>query len=99
MLLADWRCPVHGVFEEYASRDADDVPCPECGTSSPWSPSPVRGKVKIAEVHTGKYEPPPAPGFLNTRELGEGMDEQEWRDKRNAFHEERRKKELKDLLA
>lgn len=28
MILADFRCPVHGVFEQIADRDADEVPCP-----------------------------------------------------------------------
>lgn len=98
-ILCDFRCEQCGVFEASVPRDANDfADCPDCGSSSPWSPSPIHGKVKMAEATTGKSERPPGEGFLDTRELGEGMDHEEWADKRQAFRDKRRKQELKELM-
>jgi len=98
VILADFTCAEHGTFESHTDSAADFAPCPTCNTSSPWSPSPVLGKVKIASVSTGKYEPPPTKQYLDTRELGEGMPLSEWRKKREKVHQERRHKSNKELL-
>ena len=97
MILADWDCPSCGVFEARAPSSTDAIPCPECGAASPWAPSPVAGRVKLGEVSRGKVEPP-RPGWINTRELGEGMSMAEWRAKRDRQRLEDRRKILKDQL-
>ena len=70
-----------------------------CDRESPWAPTPIHGRVKLASVTQGKPEKPPAPGFLDTRELGEGMDHHEWAEKRAKFRDDRRKQELKELMS
>ncbi len=108
MILADFTCPRHGRFELLVDADDDWASCPErmdccdehidfCGEFSPWSPSPVRGRVRIGEVERGKVDKPDSPMMLDTRELGEGMPMEEWRAKRDRMYEERRHKEAKDF--
>lgn len=96
MILADFRCEEHGVFEAIADSGADATSCPECGASSPWSPSPVRGRVKLGEVSQGKFEPPPSPGALDTRALADGMPYTEWKAKREKQHKERYRRSVKE---
>lgn len=69
-----------------------------CGRLAAWTPSPVLRKVKIAEATRGKSDRPPGPGFLDTRELGEGMDHDEWQDKQDKQRADRSRAQLKDLL-
>ncbi len=113
MILADFCCSEHGLFEALVDADAESHPCPvwmvhghanpatsveaPCDYPSPWSPSPVRGRVRIGEVVRGGVDKPDSPMYLNTRELGEGMPMSEWREKRDKMYAERRHKESKDL--
>jgi hypothetical protein len=69
-----------------------------CQADSPWSPSPVRGRVRTAEVERGGVDKPASPMYLDTRELGEGMPMEEWRAKRDKMYEERRHKEAKEVV-
>jgi hypothetical protein len=71
-----------------------DVPC---GEPSPWTPTPIRCRVRIAEVERGGVDRPASPMFLDTRELGEGMPYDEWKAKRDKLYEDRRHKESKEL--
>lgn len=99
MILGDYMCPEHGVFEALlASPLPDATSCPACGSSSSWVPSAVFGKVKLAEATRGKCEKPPGPGFLDTRDLGEGMDHNEWEERRDKQRDERRRQALKELM-
>lgn len=100
LILADFRCPEHGVFEATVPRnESDAAPCPTrvsipadgfypsggeraCGISSPWTPSPVHGRLKLGDVEKGSFEPPPSPGALDTRALADGMPLHEWKKKR-----------------
>lgn len=95
LILADFRCPEHGVFEDLGARDVDAVPCPQCGASSPWSPSPVVGRIKLGEVQQGKFEPPPSPGALDTRALADGMPYSEWKAKRDKFRRDQKITEVR----
>ncbi len=113
MILSDFTCPHHGRFEALAEAEAESHPCPvwmvhghanpatsvesPCDCPSPWSPSPVRGRVRTAEVIRGGVDKPDSPMFLDTRELGEGMDYSEWRAKRDKLYIERRHKESKEF--
>jgi hypothetical protein len=69
----------------------------ECGIVGAWSPSPVHGRVRTAEVERGGVDKPDSPMFLDTRELGEGMPMEEFRAKRDKMYEERRHAEGRDL--
>jgi hypothetical protein len=111
MILADFTCPYHGRFEALAESDADEASCQLpgdwracasgcdclCGAPSPWSPSPVHGRVRIAEVMRGGVDRPDSPMFLDTRKLGEGQPYEEFRAERDKLYEERRHKESKEL--
>lgn len=117
MILCDFECPKHGVFEAVADADAESHPCPQptgvtipitadyerdstvelCGLSSPWSPTPVMGRVKRWEVVRGGWEKPERKTFLDTRDLGEGQDPDEFRAKRSVIWEEQRHREIKEL--
>jgi hypothetical protein len=68
-----------------------------CMTTSPWAPSPIRGRVNHAEVVRGTVDRPESKMYLDTRELGAGMPMEEWRAKRDRVYEERRHKEGKEL--
>ena len=68
-----------------------------CGTWSPWTPTPIRCRVRTAEVERGGVDRPASPMYLDTRELGEGMPYDEWRAKRDKMYEDRRHKESKEL--
>jgi hypothetical protein len=54
--------------------------------------------VKRWEVVRGKYEKPERKTYLDTRDLGEGQDPEEFRAKRAKIWDEQRHKELKELL-
>ena len=104
MRLADYLCPEHGLFETLEQSHLDYTRCTfrdengnECGLWSAWSPSPVHGRVSLASVSTGRYEPPPTKQYLDTRKLGEGQTMQEFRAERAKVHEERRHKSNKEL--
>ncbi len=106
MILSDFTCPHHGRFETLAESDAESMPCRSvdagcidgyCDHPSPWSPSPVRGRVRIGEVERGGVDKPDSPMFLDTRELGNGMPMSEWRAKRDKLYRDRRHKEAKEF--
>ncbi len=61
------------------------------------SPSPVRGRVRAAEVERGGVDRPDSPMFLNTRALGEGQPYDEWRKDRDKLYRDRRHKESKEI--
>lgn len=99
-IAAEYACPTHGVFEEMVERPSPDyMPCPECNDVSPWTitAAPV-GRVRKVEVVRGGWQKPERPTWLDTRELGEGMEKQEWLDKRRRIREEQRRKEIKEML-
>ena len=99
MILQDWRCPEHGLFEAVADNsDVDAMPCPQCSALSSWAPSPVRGRVKAAEFTRGGSDTPP-PRVLDTNELGDGMPIEEWRAKRRAACRDERRAEIKAALS
>ena len=60
-----------------------------------WTPSPTVGcRVRRIEVVKGKWEKPERKTYLDTRELGEGMDIDEFRAKRAAIWEEKRQQDV-----
>lgn len=67
-----------------------------CGIASPWTPSPVAGRVRLVEVSRGKVEPPPTPQHYNTEKLGEGQRYSEWRAERKAMWREHDRKVRKE---
>lgn len=99
-VLADFRCPEHGVFEATVPRDqSDDAPCPTCGTSSPWSPSAVLGRVQEVSAVQGKWAPKPNKYAMDTTSLGEGQTYKEWRAGRRKLWEEKRNERMRRYLS
>lgn len=99
IVTADYLCPEHEHFEASVETPTPDAhPCPECGASSPWSPTKLNGKVRRVEVVRGGWQKPERKTWLDTRELGEGQDIQEFREKRRAIREEERQKAVREML-
>lgn len=104
MILADFCCPVHGVFEALADADAEVAPCPveipiavdgvrtrfsaPCEFPSPWSPSPVAGRVELVTATRGKWTPPPTRQHMDTTPMMEGQSYADWRKDRRAMWRE-----------
>lgn len=104
-LLADFRCPVHGVFEALVERGADIAACPHvdptgllCAATSPWTPSPIVGRVKLGEVSRGKSDGAPFPHALKTEALADGQSMSEFRANRRKVWAERRRAEIRSKL-
>lgn len=96
MVLADFRCEQHGVFELLADRDADAVTCPTCGASSPWSPSPVFGKMQEVSATQGKSAPKPHAMSMDLREVGDGRSLNDWKKERRQRWRDHDYKRRKD---
>lgn len=103
LVVADYRCPEHGVFELTVERDAngdapDEQPCP-CGASSPWTISACKQRIWsvpcYAAVRGGDVKERP-PGMLDTRPLAEGQSYSDWRRVQKKARVERRYQQLKD---
>lgn len=88
-------CPELCHEDGYDDGDGDGHPC---RASSPWSPSAVTCRVKIAEVTRGKVEAPPTKNALDTRDLAEGMPMNEWRAKRAKLRLDERRKRNREML-
>lgn len=98
-ILCDFRCAEHGVFAAVVARVASDhAECPDCGELAPWTPSVVCGRVKQVSVERGGWERPANPGYLDTRNLGEGQDIEEFRADRARIREREREREIADLV-
>lgn len=82
---------------ELAAMEAGGLTA-RCGLSSPWSPTAMHGKVKAWEVERGGWEKPERQSFLDTRELGEGQDIQDFREKRSAIRDQERKAAVMEML-
>lgn len=102
----EFECPEHGRFEMDAPPDVDFVACPfevedptgapaKCPHNAEWriSKSGV-AKMKTSAAVRGKSQKPEHPGWLDTRELGEGMPLEEWREKRRQIREQQRKADV-----
>ena len=111
-MLAEYRCPIHGVFELVVTRDANgdppaeqpcpaDLPCvigPDCGLPSPWTISaPAVHTQFVITASKGRNDPKPHPKAMDTRMLAEGR-KNEFRKQRKKIREEERHKRVKELL-
>ena len=129
MILADFRCPIHGVFEALADRDAESAPCPamadvevaswvgddgelqlvghhapgpvqltaeRCNASSPWTPSPVFGRMQLVTASQGKSDPKPHKMSMDLREVGEGRSLNDWKKERRKMWRDHDYKKRKD---
>lgn len=88
-----------------------EMPCPKaldqvrydwagdhCWADSPFVISAPRVGVRRVEAVKGGWEKPARKTFLDTRDLGEGQDIDEWRENRAAIRDEDRRKHLKELI-
>lgn len=97
MVLSDFRCAEHGVFEKVVDSDDDTAPCPRCGGASAWVPVPIKWKLAI-EATRGKSDVPEHRGWLDTSHLEEGQDPEEFQADRDKVHEELRKELVMDMV-
>lgn len=107
-IAAEYHCPAHGRFTITVERDANgdappDVICGVhtgifCGLVSPYVISAPRVGVRRVEAVKGSWEKPARKTFLDTRNLGEGQDIEEWRDERAAIRDQERRDSLKELM-
>lgn len=97
MILADYTCTSCGDTHERTveSPAPDEMPCEFCDAVAVWSPTPIRGSVRHAEVERGTVAKPDSPYYCDTRALGEGMPLKEWKEKRARYQQERRHREFK----
>ena len=65
-----------------------------CTRMAAWTPTPVACRVRRVEAVKGKWETPARDTYLDTRELGEGMDTDEWQAKRAAVWERKRQEDV-----
>ena len=101
LIANEYDCPEHGRFCETVERSAapDAIACPICGASSPWCISAPFGRVKRGEVVRGKSDERPSKNWLDTRDLGEGQSHEEYEATRKKIRDDRRRKELKELMS
>ena len=106
---AEYRCPVHGVFEATVDRGAlgdpaATAPCPAddhddgeaCDFPAPWTITEPPAKLTVyGQVRMGKVEKPDHPLSLDTSELGEGMPYHEFKKKREKMKRDFAEKQLK----
>ena len=100
MILAEFRCALHGLFEAFADSNADHAPCPvvvrlpglpghPCGATSPWSPTaPAVHTAFVVSASRGKSDPAPSRLATDTRPLMEGQRYSEWREGRKKVWRE-----------
>ncbi len=68
------------------------LPSPRTFTVAPL------GRVKVASVTQGKVSEKPTPYALDTQPLADGMSKSEWKKRRSAMWNEKRRKELKEKI-
>jgi hypothetical protein len=98
VILLDFACAEHGVFESLEQRPGPDAArCPTCGELAPWAPSPIATKVQYGAAVTGGSDVRP-PQALDTRALAEGTPTGKWKRETQERHRvERRDQMIKDL--
>ena len=102
-IAAEYSCPEHGRFTVTVARDANGYApathrCETCAAVAPYVISAPAARVRKFEVTRGGWQKPERKTFLDTRELGEGQDIEEFRDKRAAIRDEQRRQSLKELM-
>lgn len=109
-LLCVYTCPEHGAFEAVVERD-ENGEAPDmilgcgvigrayapCQRECTWTPTPVMSRVRAIEAVKGKWEKPERPTYLDTSELAEGQDPEEFWAKREAIWEEKRKEDVMNV--
>lgn len=103
--VAEYDCPAHGRFSLEVARDeSGDAPssvaCPRdlCGCDSTWCVSAPRVAVRRVEVERGGWQKPERKTWLDTRNLGEGQDIDDFRADRERIRDDERRRGLKELL-
>ncbi len=97
-ILLEFCCSRHGWFEAIADSETEEMPCP-CGAPSPWSPRKVPTiSMRRVEATRGKAEAPEHKGWLDTSNLEEGQDPEEFQTERAAVHEELRKELVTEMV-
>ena len=112
-IMYDFECPTHGKFEELCDKNDGEnrfstcpVPNPKtefvtlCSIVSPRVECyAVIGRMKLGEVTQGRnFESDRPAHILDTRALGDGMPKEEWDAKQDKIDNERRHKDVKEMM-
>jgi len=65
-----------------------------CSLEASWTPTVIACRVRRIEAVKGKWEKPERKTYLDTRDLAEGMDIDDFHEKRSAVWEERRQQDV-----
>jgi hypothetical protein len=74
-----------------------DFDCGWCMQPATWTPSPVAARVRRVEAVKGGWEKPERETYLDTTDLGEGMDIDEFHEKRAAIWERKRQEDVMNV--
>ena len=76
-----------------------NYPTTYCGKWATWTPAPVACRVRRVEVTRGKWGKPERPTFLDTRKLGEGQSDEEFRaERRKVWRDVRMDRDRREFL-
>lgn len=82
------QCPLPPMRDPDARWDAET-----CGMAT-WTPTPIACRVRRIEAIKGRWEKPERQTFLDTRNLAEGQDIDDFRADRAAVWERRRQEDV-----
>lgn len=86
------------MFELFGATPEERIDRERCYERALFVLSAPRVSVRRIEVERGGWEKPARKTFLDTRDLGEGQDVDEWRAKREAIRDQQRRDSLKELI-
>ena len=95
LIVRDYLCPSHGVFEQIEEREIPTEKgslCPKCNARSEYvMPAPRIKTCWATAATTAKSDGPPHRGYMNTADIADGYADryqagrdQYWEDDRNA---------------
>lgn len=88
------ECPCEVVSQGGSALLHGGIAHDQCCRSATWTPSPISCRVRRIEAVKGKWEKPERKTYLDTRELAEGMDPEDFQAKRRAIWEEKRQQDV-----
>lgn len=90
-------CPVVTQERERWDEGRHEDEGRRCEQPATWTPSVVACRVRRIEAVKGKWEKPERKTYLDTRDLADGMDIDDFREKRAQIWEEKRQAEVMEI--